>query len=241
MTSRKLKAVGYTGDLPVDLEDPDVYTNVLSWLIKDKRLQSLVPEARNKFITACENGLTVALDEERTDWLLRQLVSRECKTLESRFRVSHNYENVSICKGDGAKFIAIEGVIPKKHPLDNMNENSQIVQAGLQSLAKMLHIFPAEDRSRVLEMVVQRLETLSQNGPVESNGEHGNGATVPLDAIPLGFAVGDSLLENAMKVVRLLHIEQLRDLQTRMDEVLVLMQEITANPQTDERLGKIGR
>lgn len=40
--------------------------------------------------------------------------------------------------------------------------------------------------------------------------------------------------------MRLLFIKDLRDLQTNVNEIIVAIQAITANPKTDSSLGKVG-
>ena len=52
---------------------------------------------------------------------------------------------------------------------------------------------------------------------------------------------GDGSLDRAGKVVRLLHLLELKHLQGDINEVIAAAQEITADPQTDVRLGKVGR
>ncbi|KTF93155.1 hypothetical protein cypCar_00007485 [Cyprinus carpio] len=48
-------------------------------------------------------------------------------------------------------------------------------------------------------------------------------------------------LNEAARVLRLLHIEELRELQTKINEAIVAVQAIIADPKTDHRLGKVGR
>jgi RLL motif-containing protein 1 len=48
-------------------------------------------------------------------------------------------------------------------------------------------------------------------------------------------------LNNAAKILRLLHIKELRDLQTKINETIVSIQNVTANPKTDSSLGRVGR
>ena len=50
----------------------------------------------------------------------------------------------------------------------------------------------------------------------------------------------DPVLNDAAKVLRLLHVAELRDLQTKINEIIVAVQKLTANPKTDQRLGKVG-
>ncbi|XP_041508956.1 RNA transcription, translation and transport factor protein-like [Microtus oregoni] len=52
---------------------------------------------------------------------------------------------------------------------------------------------------------------------------------------------GDAVLNEAAQILRLLHIEELRELQTKINEAIVAVQAIIADPKTDHRLGKVGR
>lgn len=56
-----------------------------------------------------------------------------------------------------------------------------------------------------------------------------------------GFDLGDPVLNEAAKVLRLLHIKELRHLQTSINELIVAVQAVTANPKTDQSLGKVGK
>ena len=46
--------------------------------------------------------------------------------------------------------------------------------------------------------------------------------------------LGDPSLNEAAKVLRLLHIKELRHLQTSINELIVATQAVTANPKTDQ-------
>ena len=67
------------------------------------------------------------------------------------------------------------------------------------------------------------------------------GLPVALDENILGFDTGDAVLNEAGQILRLLHIEELRELQTKINEAIVAVQAIIADPKTDHRLGKVGR
>ena len=67
------------------------------------------------------------------------------------------------------------------------------------------------------------------------------GEPFPFKDTQLGFDTGDSDVNEAAKILRLLHIQDLRSLQTSINECIVAIQAITANPKTDTRLGKVGR
>ena len=58
---------------------------------------------------------------------------------------------------------------------------------------------------------------------------------------PLGFETGGGAgLESAARVLRMLHVRELRRLQDEVNRVIVALQEFTANPKTDARLGRVG-
>ena len=59
---------------------------------------------------------------------------------------------------------------------------------------------------------------------------------------PLGFqSSGKQAVDSAMRVLRLMHVRELRQLQDRVNEMIVTMQEFTANPKTNTQLGRVGR
>ena len=59
--------------------------------------------------------------------------------------------------------------------------------------------------------------------------------------LSLCLLYSDATLNEAAQILRLLHIEELRELQTKINEAIVAVQAIIADPKTDHRLGKVGR
>lgn len=59
--------------------------------------------------------------------------------------------------------------------------------------------------------------------------------------VPKINVFSDATLNEAAQILRLLHIEELRELQTKINEAIVAVQAIIADPKTDHRLGKVGR
>lgn len=63
---------------------------------------------------------------------------------------------------------------------------------------------------------------------------------------PSGIALGGAgdggggAVEAAVNVLRVLHVNDLRVLQSAVDALLVQMQEYTSDPKTDSRLGRVG-
>lgn len=60
-------------------------------------------------------------------------------------------------------------------------------------------------------------------------------------SFPLGFATGDVRLDAAAALLRMLYVADLRELQDAVNDILITVQEFTANPKTDANLGRVGR
>ena len=90
----------------------------------------------------------------------------------------------------------------------------------------------------ICKLVATRLnpKALSNPSSVVAKGE-----AYPFREFGLGFDTGDPVVNDAAKILRLLHIQDMRLLQTRINECIVAIQAVTANPKTDTRLGKVGR
>ena len=53
--------------------------------------------------------------------------------------------------------------------------------------------------------------------------------------------IKDPAVREALKILRLTHLNHLRDLQSEINAAIETVQAATANPKTDTRLGKVGR
>ena len=54
------------------------------------------------------------------------------------------------------------------------------------------------------------------------------------------FFFADYVINDVAKILRLLHLKDLRDLQSVINTAIIEVQSKTANPKTDSRLGKVG-
>ena len=64
---------------------------------------------------------------------------------------------------------------------------------------------------------------------------------IPLSAFPLGFDTGDTEVNKAAIVLKMLYLWDFREMQSDVNSLIVLGQEYTANPRTNNSLGKVGR
>jgi RLL motif-containing protein 1 len=61
-----------------------------------------------------------------------------------------------------------------------------------------------------------------------------------LEALPLGFSSVDPLVGRAGRLLRLLYVDDLRRTQRLVNDTISRMQQFTADPKTDSRLGRVG-
>eukprot|EP00118_Oscarella_pearsei_P022227 m.253923 g.253923 ORF g.253923 m.253923 type:complete len:198 (+) comp40376_c1_seq12:212-805(+) len=130
----------------------------------------------------------------------------------------------------------------------DVDEASDDFKAGVALLAKIFQLPSHADHLRVLDavavLVEQRLSSEARVRAKEAKERRKEGDKlefVPLSKADLGFDLSDPVLRDTAKVLRILHIAELRELQTRINEMIVAVQALTANPKTDQSLGKVGR
>lgn len=107
---------------------------------------------------------------------------------------------------------------------------------GLVKLAERLQVRVHEREAVTLEacqLVVAKLAQSSKSSQNQSQKLY--------QAPPLGLDTGDKALNQTALVLRLLHIDELRQLQNEVNRAIVDTQRLTANPITDTKLGRVGR
>ena len=85
----------------------------------------------------------------------------------------------------------------------------------------------------ICKLVATRLNPKSLRNPSSVVPE---GEPYPFRDSGLGFDTGDPVVNDAAKILRLLHIQDMRLPQTRINESIVAIQAVTANPIADTRL-----
>jgi len=129
-----------------------------------------------------------------------------------------------------------------KNPLDNLDFSTPEFKAGVEKLADFLKINKHPDHLITLQAICHyvstRLNAKAIQNPALILPE---GQAFNFRDQSLGFDTGSSDLNDAAKILRLLYLNDLRELQTKINEAIVSVQTATANPKTDTRLGKVGR
>ncbi|XP_076635521.1 RNA transcription, translation and transport factor protein-like [Colletes latitarsis] len=249
MFKRRLKALGYVEWDKVNVNDTQHFRKVTVWLedqkirqydIQDrKQLRDLKNEKwPNVFLQYCKDlncpisGNALA----QLEWLIGYAVWLEVEDNSEEY--SENVKEMKIKMKN-------ETLVPRlisKNPLDNLDFNSKEFKQGTYSVAKLLRIPSHLDhllRLKACSKLVQR--RLNPECVQNPNSKILRGKPFPVMSIAPGFQLSNPALENATKILALLYIQDIRNLQTKINEVIVRVQNITANPKTDTKLGKVGR
>lgn len=146
------------------------------------------------------------------------------------------YRGVSAEKFDN-KNQSSAPVIKSTNPFDNLDFSSKDFEAGVRNLALKFDI-PHHPDHLVLLQAIARLA--KDNFSVEALKEQiPEGKPFPIfDGAGFGYENED--LETGARILRLLQIHSVRELQTLINETIVSVQNLTADPKTDSKLGKVG-
>lgn len=244
MFKRKLKALDYFNRESFDINSQQDIKSLVVWL-EDQKIRHYKIEEREalrkpndptwqsnfeKYLTDVGCPFNYSDKHAVIDWLLGLAV---------RLDYGDNSERYKDATAENVRNKANAPVIVQKNPLDNLNFDSPEFKAGVASLAQLFKITQHPDHLVTLQAICTFVrERLSSETSATSKKE---GTPYPLKDSPLGFGTGDYVLDYAAKILRLLYINDLRNLQTGINEAIVAVQAITANPKTDTRLGKVGK
>ncbi|KAK3914302.1 RNA transcription, translation and transport factor protein [Frankliniella fusca] len=245
MFKRKLLALDHHAPDSVNINDEREIKNLVLWLENQKIrrykienrgvLEADGPQWRANFEKYCKDLASPIVDgsmEEKLEWLIGYAVSLEYADDVGKYK-AQTAENIS-------KTVLTAPKVESSNPLDNMDFESADFKKGVLTLAQILNITPHPDHLITLQAVSKVVrERLSQEALDNPNNIIVKGKPFPFQEADLGFDMGDYVLNQAAKILRLLYIHDLRDLQTNINETIVAVQSITADPKTDTKLGQL--
>ncbi|EGI67192.1 PREDICTED: UPF0568 protein C14orf166 homolog [Acromyrmex echinatior] len=250
MFERKLKALGYLEWDKVNGNNTQHFRKVIVWL-EDQKIRHYTIEDRQKLrdITSSEWPKTF---EKYCNDVDCPITKNEIDQLEWFIGYAIWLEFGDDCQkyqqviGSKAKDVKKEMKVPSiksTNPLDNLDFDSDAFKKGINSIAKLLNVPKHSDHLITLQacskLVCNKLNT---DAIKQSNSAaYAKNKSLTKTIIGPSFNMGDGMLDNAAKGLALLYIQDLRNLQTKINETIVAVQNITANPKTDTKLGKVGR
>ncbi|XP_044264954.1 RNA transcription, translation and transport factor protein [Tribolium madens] len=244
MVKRLLSALEYP-ECDVNVNDEATFRKIVVWLEQNK-INKANPNVANGLKNITSNdwpnhfqkyqeilGLpNLQSHQEQLQWLLGYAVQIETHNNRQVY-IKHAVENL---KATNVPTVVTE------NPLDKLDFHSKEFAEGISKVAQLLNITPHPDPlvtlKAVTKLVTVRLSPQAQANPSEVVLK---GTPFPFQDADLGFDLNDPVLNQAAKVLRILYIHDLRHLQTRANELIVAVQNITANPKTDTKLGKVGK
>ncbi|ESO02079.1 hypothetical protein HELRODRAFT_161308 [Helobdella robusta] len=220
------------------LKQESNFRNFVCWL-EDKRINHYQPDDRAGLRKICAgdwenhflkylNDLGCPVDSKEKILVINWLLS-----LAIRLEYGNKINKMKVTYGSGSSSC---------NPLENMDFTSEEFRAGVTSLGKMLNMPPHNDSLTLLRAICLLVKEKLSKDALERLKKQGikQAASISLDKIDLGFETPDLITKEAGKILRLLYLKELRELQDCANEAIVAAQAITANPKTDSRLGKVG-
>lgn len=256
MFKRKLSALQYHLAETFKYDDEVQFRNLIVWL-EDQKIRAYPVENRVQlrnlqddhvwneafvqYLRDLKCQFTYNVNDKQSklaiiDWLL---------SLAVRLDFSDNADEIKAKLMDKKDSNLNNGDLKSENPLDNLNFEDADFKAGVDRLANILNIARHPNHLITLQAISKLVsERLSVDNLKTATEQRENKSSTPvvvqLDAFESGFDAGDYVLNRAAKILRLLHVRELRDLQTKINETIVDLQQITADPKTDQKLGKIG-
>lgn len=252
MFRQKLKALDYHSCDTIDVSKQGDLKALVVWLEDQKIRQYKIDERQplrtlsgdswksnfKKYLSDLECPFDFDIDiYSSLDWLLGVAVRYEYSDAAA--------ENQDLKCGLAAS--CLQAATPGKSALDIDGEDKLFI-SGVQALAKILLVSSHPDVSVLLEATRLVIEEKLSKAALERAAERDKDKVkvqkeklYSVTAKDCGFDIKDPVLSEAAKVLRLLHIQELRYLQTNINELIVAVQAITANPKTDQSLGQVGK
>jgi RLL motif-containing protein 1 len=250
MFKRKLSALNYPSAESFDADNQTEYRGLVLWLEDQKiRHYKIDDRAGLRQITSPDGDwekefqdYLTSLDcpmlnrkEEIIDWLMGIAVRFEYADNRDNYS-KHATQYESMNGGDKPKMV-------HSNPLDNLDFSSPEFISGVNKLADFLHVPKHPDHLITIQAVSSFVNSrLNQAALQDPSSVIPEGQPYDLHAQKdLKMDSSDKDVGEATRILRLLYINDLRKLQTQINEAIVSVQTVTANPKTDTRLGKVGR
>ncbi|ALC45729.1 CG31249 [Drosophila busckii] len=249
MLKKKLEALGHPTPSDVAMSNRKEFASTVLWL-EDQKIRLYTIEDRESLrnldnITIWEEGYKkycidlnmpkLGTQLEQLTWMLGHAIRLEFLDDPAQYEsINAHQENTS--KGNNVQ--NSQQKIPTiLHGMINVQDKEFIT--GVRSLATKLnipyhpnHLLQLEAAARIVH---ERMAAAVKSRKAIS------GTPFPFDKGNDIVSGNDPTLDYPMRILRLLQIQSLRQLQTSINETIVSVQNLTANPKTDTKLGKVGR
>jgi RLL motif-containing protein 1 len=253
MSHRKLLALGFTKG-KLDLQDDKQFQELIAFLEKShlrlyasSQRQFFQAENFDKFLEEaakylseikCPFKLKEDPREKVANWLIDYALDK-----------AYDEEFVSRISPQGlfVHFTSKEGNSEAKEAevlSSSLDVNSEKFKNAVQELGKSIGLTHHPDHIVSLRAIEKYLSKAIDTAKAEkeNSGPSEQPKTFSLDRCDLGMhSSGDPKVDSAIRALRLMHVNELRTLQTQINSLIVEVQKITSNPKADLQLGRVGR
>ncbi|XP_063823586.1 RNA transcription, translation and transport factor protein [Ostrinia nubilalis] len=223
MFKLKLSALGHPTPDSFNCEDEKEYRSVVLWL-EDQKIRHYKIEEREGLRNIDADSWTDAYNSYQKDLVSpasEGTLNEQLNWLLSyavRLEYADNVEKYKDAKVEETKKTAPNVV--SSNPLDNLDFSSPAFKAGVERVSALAGVGPHPDPKMRLAALAKILKTAPHPDPPKTEA---------------------NMIQRPSDVLTLLFVQDLRDLQTKINEALVAVQNVTADPRTDTKLGKVGR
>eukprot|EP01088_Endostelium_zonatum_P007784 TRINITY_DN20202_c0_g1_i1.p1 TRINITY_DN20202_c0_g1~~TRINITY_DN20202_c0_g1_i1.p1 ORF type:complete len:270 (-),score=80.91 TRINITY_DN20202_c0_g1_i1:73-882(-) len=265
---RKLRALEYPNSSTFDITKMEQVQALVSWL-EDMKIRSLKIEERdnlrkydNNWINTFQKyvdelGYGKKVDEKNLEGPINYLLAHAIS-----LEYSDNRDDINKRSQKHQTQTQVQNVLSDRMQQDlstNATDpfNTLEFKQELQKLTKLFNLPPNDDTTVVLKTLahlIQRRFSVRTGGAAQivdlskksqsnslSNDKPNWMTALEEGAFPLGFETRDKDLDKAATILRILYVSDLKELQTEINELIVAVQNFTADPKAQSSLGKVGR
>ncbi|XP_022215948.2 RNA transcription, translation and transport factor protein [Drosophila obscura] len=246
MLKKKLEALGYPTPSDLALSNRKDFASIILWLedqkirlyaIEDRAILRSVDNAQlweDGYQKYCGdlNMPSLGTQHEQLAWILGHAIRLEFLDDPSQYESFNSKQSLPKANSKQPQQ-KVQVIFDGK-----MNVDDKEFIAGVRTLAGQLNVPHHPNHLLQLEAVAWVVhERLS---PAARGRKPIAGTPFPFDKGNDVVSPNDPALDLPMRILRLLQIQSLRQLQTHINETIVSVQNLTANPKTDTKLGKVG-
>ncbi|XP_064550469.1 RNA transcription, translation and transport factor protein [Drosophila montana] len=248
MLKLKLEALGHPTPSDVALSNRKEFASTVLWL-EDQKIRLYTIEDREKLrslddMQIWEEGYKKYCIDlkmppyetqlEQLTWMVGHAMRLEFLDDPAQYELINGQDPI-LTKNNGAQSQQkIQTIFDGK-----INVHDKEFIAGVRALATKLKVPHHPNHLLQLEAIARIVH--ERVGPAAKHRKAITGTPFPFDKGNDVVSANDPMLDYPMRILRLLQIQSLRQLQTQINETIVSVQTLTANPKTDTKLGKVGR
>ncbi|XP_049286598.1 RNA transcription, translation and transport factor protein-like [Anopheles funestus] len=248
MFERYLSALQYPRVGQLNIDDPKDFRSFVLWL-EDQKIRFLPidgrdplrkinsPEEWNRAYEKYKKDIRLPQHlkskQEEITWLLLYAIRLEYTDNAEQYRPLTGAKKVQ----EEARKTSVPEVL-SANPFDNFDFTSADFEDGSWKLAERLGIAYHPDHLLSLQAAAKVISSAYNKEALKERVI--TGQPFPIEQ---GSGMGletDQDLGQCARILRLLQIQNIRKLQTTINETIVAVQNVTADPRTDTSLGKVG-